>query len=592
MTIQSAQVSAVKPPRPEIGHVPALLRTANVETTAEAYLELLADRGVRYLFANAGTDFAPLIEAYARRHELGLPAPKPVLVAHETVAVAMAHGHAMVSGRAQAVMVHVIVGLANALCGIMNAARGNAPMLMTSGRTPITESGMLGCRDRPIHWAQESFDQGAMVREFVKWDYELRNIQQLETIVDRALAIAHAEPQGPVYLSLPREVIGEGHASLKYSSPARVETPRAPTAAPESVARAAEILAAAKQPIVIVKSLGRDPEAVESLVGFAETLGAPVFEQFHTHMNFPQNHALHAGFDVSPELEKADAILVIESDVPWFPKQVSARVDAPVIQLGIDPLYSDYPLRGFAADVALAGRPKSSLEALTAAVAPLLDHAAVEERKKRLAEDHARRREREVDDARKLAGRKPIEMAWLSHCIGQLIDDNTILVNEYDFDPTQGSFCRPGSYFGMPPVSGLGWGMGAALGAKLAAPERTVICCVGDGAYLFSAPTAAHYASRMHGIPVLFVIFNNQAWNAVKRSVAGYAAKGRALRSARMPLTYLDTPPEYEMICQANSGHAERVEDPAELPGALRRALRVVQQERRQALLNVICRKP
>ncbi len=139
-------------------------KMTNIETTAEAYLELLAARDVDYLFANAGTDFAPIIEAYARRENLNLPAPKPMLVAHETVAVAMAHGYGMVTGRAQAVMVHVIVGLANALCGVINAARGNVLMLMTAGRTPITESYFLGCRDRPIHWAQESFGQGGSSR--------------------------------------------------------------------------------------------------------------------------------------------------------------------------------------------------------------------------------------------------------------------------------------------------------------------------------------------------------------------------------------------------------------------------------------------
>src|SRR5262249_14719738 len=110
-----------------------------------------------------------------------------------------------------AVMVHVIVGAANALGGVINAARANAPILFSAGRNPITESGFRGSRARQIHWAQESFDQGAMAREFVKWDYELRNFAQLETVVDRALAIAQAEPQGPVYLTLPREVLAEKH---------------------------------------------------------------------------------------------------------------------------------------------------------------------------------------------------------------------------------------------------------------------------------------------------------------------------------------------------------------------------------------------
>ena len=171
-----------------------MLKRAAVESTAEAYLELLAARGVEYLFANAGTDFAPLIEAYAKRGAQGQAAPRPITVPHEIPAVAMAHGYAMVTGRAQAVMVHVIVGAGNAVGGIINAARANVPMLFSAGRNPISEAGHSGSRDRPIHWAQESFDQAAMVREFVKWDYELRSASHLETVVDRALTLAHAEP--------------------------------------------------------------------------------------------------------------------------------------------------------------------------------------------------------------------------------------------------------------------------------------------------------------------------------------------------------------------------------------------------------------
>ncbi len=173
-----------------------------IESTAEAYLELLAARGVEYLVANAGTDFAPLIEAYARRQAQGQTLPRPITVPHEVPAVAIAHGYAMVTGRPAAVMVHVIVGTANALGGLMNAARSSVPMLFSAGRTPITESGAAGSRDRPIHWAQESFDQGALVREFVKWDYEPRGFGQLESVGDRALALTRAEPQGPVYLTL------------------------------------------------------------------------------------------------------------------------------------------------------------------------------------------------------------------------------------------------------------------------------------------------------------------------------------------------------------------------------------------------------
>jgi acetolactate synthase I/II/III large subunit len=569
-----------------------MTKRATVETTAEAYLELLAARGVEYLFANAGTDFAPLVEAYARRFAHGQTLPKPLTVPHETTAVAMAHGYAMVTGRAQAVMLHVIVGTANGLGGVINAACSNVPMLFSAGRNPITESGFRGSRDRQIHWAQESFDQGAMVREFVKWDYELRNFAQLETVVDRALAITHAEPQGPVYLTLPREVLGERQETFEYTDPSRMPRPSAVVAAPESVDEAARVLAAAENPIVIVKALGRDPLAVASLVALAEAAGLPIFDQFHTHVNVPQDHPLHIAYDVQPYLDGADAIVVIESDAPWFPQIKSPSREARVIQIGVDPLMSRYPIRGFPGDVSLAGQPRLTLAALASAVRPLVDPKVVAERRARWESEHRKVREAWAAAARQAATASPIEMSWLSRCVGDLVDDRTIVVNEYDLDATQACFTRPGSYFGSPASSALGWGLGAALGAKLAAPDRTVICCMGDGAYIFGAPTASHFVASAHDIPVLFVVFNNRTWNAVKRSVIGFAKDGWAVKTDTMPLTALEPSPEYEMICRACGGHGERVEDPAKLPEALSRALRVVREERRQALVNVICRKP
>jgi acetolactate synthase-1/2/3 large subunit len=569
-----------------------MLKRAAVESTAEAYLELLAARGVEYLFANAGTDFAPLIEAYAKRGAQGQAAPRPITVPHEIPAVAMAHGYAMITGRAQAVMVHVIVGAGNAVGGIINAARANVPMLFSAGRNPISEAGHSGSRDRPIHWAQESFDQAAMVREFVKWDYELRSASDLETVVDRALTLAHAEPQGPVYLTLPREVLAERQEAIEYADPARMVKPGPLVPAPESVSEAAQILASARNPIIIVKAAGRDPGAVPALVALAEALGAPVFDQFHTYVNFPQDHPLHGGFDAAPHLEAADAVLVVESDVPWFPGLTHPRPEARIVHVGVDPLFSRYPIRGFPTDLALAGTPRLALQALAEAVARRADAGAVAERRSRWDAGHASSVAAAAKRARAVQSDTPMDMAWVSRCVGDLVDDQTIVVNEYDLDAPQACFTRPGSYFAAPSSGGLGWGLGAALGAKLAAPDKTVICCVGDGAYIFGAPTAAHFVSRAYNLPALFVIFNNRTWNAVKRAVQTHARDGWAVKTDSMPLTALEPAPDYEMVCRASGGHGERVEDPAQLPEALARGLRIVKEEKRQVLLNVICRKP
>ena len=569
-----------------------MTKRATVESTAEAYLELLAARGVEYFFANAGTDFAPIIEAFAKRAATGQPTPKPMTVPHEVPAVAMAHGFAMVTGRPQAVMVHVIVGAANATGGIINAARSNAPILFSAGRNPLTEAGYAGSRDRSIHWAQESFDQGGLAREFVKWDYELRNFSQLETIVDRALAVAQAEPAGPVYLTLPREVLGERQETFDYAPASRAPRPAETVASRASVAKAAQMLVAASHPLIITKAVGRDPVAIPAMVALAEALGAPVVEQFHTHLNFPQDHPLHAGFDATPYFGRADAIVVVESDVPWFPSGSHPRPETKIIHVAHDPLFSRYPIRGFGADVALAGQPRLTLHALADAVRSLVEPAVVAERRARAAEEHGRLRDEWVVRAKAASKASPIEMAWVSKCIGDVVDDQTILVNEYDMDATQACFTVPGSYFAASPAGGLGWGLGAALGAKLAAPDKTVIATLGDGAYMFGAPTAAHWVARAYDLPILTVIFNNRAWNAVKRAVHSFAKDGWAARAGAMPLTDLDPPPDYEMVCRASGGWAEKVEDPAALPDMIQRALKVVRGEKRQALLNVIVKKP
>jgi acetolactate synthase-1/2/3 large subunit len=570
-----------------------MLKKVTVESAAEAYLELLASRGVEYFFGNAGTDFAPIIEAYARRSAQGQVLPRPVTVPHEITAVGMAHGYAMVTGRPQVVMVHVIVGTANALGGVINAARAHAPILVTAGRTPLTEDRLPGARNRHIHWAQESFDQGAMVREFVKWDYELRLGAQLETVVDRALAIARAEPQGPVYLTLPRETLSERLDHLEYYDPPRLGPPAASVADPAAVDRAAELLVAGRNPIAIVKSSGRDPGAVAPLVALAEALGMPVFEQAATHLNCPQDHPLYCGGDPTPQLADADPIVVVEADAPWFPALCAPRPEATIIQIGHDPLFSRYPIRGFAVDLGLAGAPRLTLAALAEAVRRRgVDAATLESRRRRWEAEHRRLVESWAARAAAVKADAPIDMAWLSRCIGDAIDDDTIVVNEYDLDTSQTRLRSSGSYFSQSPASGLGWGLGAALGAKLAAPGKTVVCCVGDGAYIFGTPTAAHWTARAHNLPVLTVIFNNRAWNAVKRSVTSHAPQGWAVRTGTMVLSELDPAPDYELIARASGHWAERVEDPAALPAAVREALRVVREDRRPALLNVICKKP
>jgi acetolactate synthase-1/2/3 large subunit len=564
-----------------------------VDSVAEAYLALLAERGIEYLFANAGTDFAPIVEAYAKAAHSGLPAPKPVLATHENLAMSMAHGYAAASGRVPAVMVHVSVGTANALCGLFNAARANVPILFTAGRSPLTEEGLPGARDTYIHWAQEMFDQAGMLREMVKWDYELRNGIQLETVIDRALTIATSSPEGPVYLSLPREVLAEPLPGFSYESPARRVAASPPAPDESAIAIAARILAAAQHPLIITADAGRDRAAVPALAQFAERFAIPVIEHRQRHLSLPSDHPCHLGYNPGALLGEADAILVIDCDVPWIPSREKPSPDCKIVHIGVDPLFSRYPIRGFPSDVAITGATRLVLPRLGAVLEPLAGEPAIAARRRHIAE----RRERMQAGWRKLRDEakamRPINPVWVSACLAAARDPGSApgstIVNEYTLLPEHCPSTRPGGFFGSSPAAGLGWGAGAALGVKLAEPDRQVIAVLGDGSYLFANPVAVHHASSLHRLPVLFVVVNNAMWGAVRRATLGMYPKGEASRSNRPPFIDLDELPAFEEVCAASGGYGERVEDPAELPAALGRALHAVNVEKRQALLNVIC---
>jgi acetolactate synthase-1/2/3 large subunit len=569
-------------------------RTIAIDSTAEAYLELLRDRGIEYFFGNGGTDFAPLVEAFAKLASQGTTIPKPITVPHEYVAVSMADGFYRVTGRPQAVMVHVIVGTANAAGAIMNAARAHVPILFSAGRTPITEEGLRGARNVYIHWAQESFDQGSIVREFVKWDYELRNFSQVETVVDRALEIAMAEPRGPVYLTLPREVLAEEQTEFVYTSPSRHRVESPPYPAPDRIKEAAQALASAKFPIIVTQRVGAQTNAVKSLVELAESFAIPVVSPAGMYMNFPSNHPLHLGYISESLIQEADAILVIDADVPWFPAISKPKDTATVIQMGIDPFFSRYPVRGYPCDIPIVANPSVAIPLLTQELGRSKAKAerTIGQRFTYIRAQHEAQQRAARERLAHVQNERPLEFEWVSHCIDQVKDDETILVNEYDLNLTQVQLNVPGSYFAASPAAGLGWGSGAALGVKLAAPEKTVIATLGEGAYMFGCPTAAHFVSRAYQLPVLFVIFNNQCWNAVKRATKGIYPHGWATKTNNWPLTDLSPSPSFERMAHVHDGYGELVEDPTEVLPALRRGLKAVREERRQAILNIICKQP
>lgn len=558
-------------------------------SAGERLLRRLGEAGVPYLFGNAGTDAAPLIEGYARCKETGAEVPTPILATHEGVALSMAHGYAMVSGNLPAAFVHVSVGTANAACAVMNTAREHVPVLFMAGRTPIFEDDTTGSRDAIIHWGQEMFDQGSLVREFVKWDYELRGINQIETVVDRAASIAMSEPRGPVYLTLPREVLSqEGDAETPVPQ-GRLAPARPARADADAVEEAAAILASATCPVIIAGNSGRDPAAFAALSDFAERFSIPVVAHRSRYLALPTDHPMHLGFDPTEVLAEADAVLVLEADVPWIPKLMPLAPKVTTIHVGHDPLFGGIPIRGFRCDLAITSGTASFLADLGAV---LSRSPAAPRSPDRAAAAREALADRRASTLARAKGASPIHPAWVSQCLNDATPDDTIAISEYSVNPDFWRFSEAGTFFASSSASGLGWGMGAALGAKLAEPDRLVVSVQGDGAYIFSNPVAAHYASHQHDLPVLFVVVNNAMWNAVRVATRKVYPDGAAARSNLDELTHLDGLPAFDQICAAAGGYGERVEAPEDLPGAIQRALHAVRVEKRQALLNVICQTP
>ncbi|HWC93036.1 MAG TPA: thiamine pyrophosphate-requiring protein [Pseudolabrys sp.] len=551
---------------------------------ADAFLRALADHCVDYFFCNPGTDFPPVVEAFSRAKKTNAKVPKQILVPHENLAVGMAHGAYLMTGRPQAVMVHVNVGTGNTLNNLTNLSRDRVPLILAAGRTPITEKGSFGSRTRPIHWAQEMFDQAGMVREMVKWDYELRVPGQVGDVVARAAEVAMAHPRGPVYLVLPREPL-----SAPLAEPIGPAKPR-PQAAevhpdPHSIATLAEWIAAAERPLMVTATLPAD--AVPALAHLAERCAIPVVTHSPRTLCLPSSHSMHFGFEPGALLADCDLAIVLESDVPWIPYLQHPPAGCRVVHVGEDPFFVRYPMRSFPSDLAIKCGATHALNALNEAIEPRIQMAAarIAARRARLTE---RMRNRRAQLAKDSAPAATISPEHLSHAIGEVVGPDAIIFNEY---PLRFDHCareKPGTFFSLGPAGGLGWGFGAALGAKLANPDALVVATLGDGAYMFANPTVGHWVSATHNLPILTIVFNNSRYGAVRRATLSMFKEGVAGENDGRTLADLDPAPPYDDMAKAQGAHAERVEKPADLPGALARARDAVVNERRQALLNVI----
>jgi acetolactate synthase I/II/III large subunit len=549
-------------------------------TGAEGVLMGLRRAGVDYIFANAGTDFPPIIEAFSAI-EPGL-VPQPVTVPHETAGVGMAHGHYLLSGRPQAAMVHVNVGLANSVMGVINAASDNIPVIVLSGRTPLTEGSRPGGRVTPIQYGQEMYDQSSLVADLVKFHYEMRYPEQGDMLAMRACCLAMSEPRGPAYVSLPREPLMEPVPESALPVPFQVPTSRA-APDPASIALAAEWLSGARSPLILCQRGDTAGRVGSALARLAETHAIAVVEPFTIRNVMPSAHPMFVGHVPLEALAEADVVLVVDSAVPWMEALHRPGDDTRVIHLGPDPHFQRMPVRSYRCDLAITCEAALGVEAV---LSEMGKPAAADARRATITQRAAARRETMAEAALRGNG-SPMGAEWISRCISEVMDERAVVFSELGVVPGAMDVARPNQIFCNPHSGGLGWGMTAALGAQLADRQRLVIACIGDGSYIFANPVACHQIAEALELPILTIVKNNGMWNAVRRSVVGAYPDGAAARANMMPLTSLEPAPDYTQIAAASRAHVERVEHGEDLPAALRRAVEVIRRERRQVLLEL-----
>jgi acetolactate synthase-1/2/3 large subunit len=555
-------------------------------TAGGAIFTRLKALGVDYVFANSGTDFPPIIEGLAEAAAKNIELPQPIVIPHEHAALGMAHGYYLMTGKAQAVMLHTNVGLSNGATGAINAACEQIPMLLMSGRTPVMEGDRFGARTVPIGWGQEMRDQTALVREACKWDYELKFPEQIAGLLDRAHAIANSTPKGPVYLSLPREVLCEATPREGLEGPATIR-PVAGAPNPADIETAARWLAEAKNPLVIAQRGSGDEKSFKAFSKWAEEWGIAVCSWWATHLAISTEHPCHVGADPGPWMERADVVVVLNSLAPWWPDRHKLADGAKVINIGPDPVFSRFPVRNFRSDLTIAGESSLTVPALIEAMKPLKrDKDTLAARRDKLAKASAENRaaliERATDTTR------GITKAYVSHCLGNALKGVKSSVFS-ELGTMLGTITREDhkSWFQEPHSGGLGWSFPTALGAQLAEPDRVCVATMGDGSYMFSNPTACHQIAEALELPVLIVILNNEEWGAVRASVSGLYPNGFASRANEMPLTALKPSPDFTNVAAASRAWARKVTDPDELPKVIEQALRVVRENRRVALLDV-----
>jgi acetolactate synthase-1/2/3 large subunit len=497
----------------------------------------------------------------------------------------MAGGYALVTGKAQGVLVHVDVGTANCATAMHNLFRSRIPVLLMAGKAPFTTADeLLGSRDTYVHFIQEPFDQGSLVRPYVKWEWTLPSGVVVKEAMQRARSIMESAPKGPVYLMLPREILTEQWRDdeLGAGGVTAAQTVEPGAADPDAVDRLARRLLAARHPVLIASYAGRDPEASLAIDALSRFAGIAVFDDAMS--NIAHDMPCYVGALPEQHLAKADVGLIVDMDVPWIPKAVQRSPAAFWAQIDVDALKGASPLWNFPADLRLQGSSarilRQVLDRLQQLAGPEF-RAAAAERVAALTAEQRARRSKAAELASTPGTPGAINVHYLCAELGKLLAPTDLVFNEAVRNagavglqierPIPGTLYRNSG-------GGLGASCGLALGAKLAAPGRLVVNLVGDGTFYFNNPTSVFAVSQQYELPILTVVLDNAGWSAVKHATLQVYPRGDAHAHG----AYEADLPQADLgkVAEAFGAHAERLSNPQDVPAALARAVEAVRAGR------------
>ena len=550
-----------------------------------ALVEAFRQLGVEYILSSPGTEWAPVWEAMADQIHRKKSGPKLLDVWHETLAVDMAMGYTLATGRMQAVLLHAGAGLLQGAMGIHGAFVTGVPMVVISG-----ESMTYG--------EQPEFDPGAqwignlsipggtthLVNAVVKYTSVAGSVHTAYESVIRAGELAQRQPTGPTYLSISTETLMD--AWTPPANPRTVPPAARLLSAPEDIEKLAAQLSKAKHPVVLTEGAGQEVETYEALVALCDKFALPVVEKAGAlFANFPKDHPLYQGTEIKPFWNDMDLAIVVRARVPWYPP--SNRPPRAVVAIVDEaPHNTAMAYQNNQADIYLEGNAAQTLRDL--ADAATVDKTSVEVRRKELAAAHDALVEKR--NAAQAAARKKtrIDPVWVCAALNAVMPKDAIYIDEVTthtatlrqhlvWNDPQCLFTRQG---------GLGQGIGLSLGIKLGKPERQVVTLIGDGAFLYNPVLGSLGAARDYKLPTMAVIFNNKKYAAMQGMHQKMYPDGIAAEIDLYHGTHIN-PPDFVKVAECVGGYGEQVTDPEKLQDALKRGLEA-NRSGKPAIIDVI----